>query len=133
MKLIDLREAIENSWSRETSYNPDKWTPDNPALGQCAITTLFLHRQSGGNVMRGNVLTPNNENIIHYWLRIGGIDIDFTWKQFPNGSKITKEETIDPRRIERDPTTMSRYSIFYTNVISYVKNNIITTYLNYLK
>jgi hypothetical protein len=83
--------------------------------------------------MRGNVLTPNNENIIHYWLRIGGIDIDFTWKQFPNGSKITKEETIDPRRIERDPTTMSRYSIFYTNVISYVKNNIITTYLNYLK
>ena len=40
--LAELEAAIRASWSRETSDDPDEWTEENPARGQCAVTSLLV-------------------------------------------------------------------------------------------
>ena len=37
-------DVLSKAWSRETSYNPETWSEDNPALGQCAVSCILLKR-----------------------------------------------------------------------------------------
>jgi hypothetical protein len=59
------------AWDKETSYWPDKWTSDNPALGQCAVTALVVHDHYGGSIKRCMVKFKNSageeEEVEHYY------------------------------------------------------------------
>jgi hypothetical protein len=35
---------LSKTWSKETSYSPNEWSEENPALGQCAISCILLKR-----------------------------------------------------------------------------------------
>ena len=50
--LKDLETALEKSWCRETCYpkTADLWTPENISLGQCAITSLIVQDNFGGDI-----------------------------------------------------------------------------------
>jgi hypothetical protein len=74
----DLVQAIALSWSRDTSNEPDRWTPDNPALGQCAVTALVVQDYLGGRLLRGLV-----GDVSHYWNQLPtGEELDLTQQQF---------------------------------------------------
>ena len=74
----ELAKAIAESWSRETSDDPQRWSCDNPARGQCAVTALIVQDFFGGDLLRRYInLTP------HYWnLLPNRFELDLTKNQF---------------------------------------------------
>ena len=54
-----------------------QWTPDNPAAGQCNVTSLLIHELFGGELLKTPL--PAGD---HFYNRIGGRRYDFTASQF---------------------------------------------------
>ncbi len=103
--MISWPELV-GAWCSATSADPEHWTEDNPALGQCAVTALIVQDRFGGILVRAE-----NEGVSHYWNRLaGGIEVDLTRSQF---------ETWNPgAELERDrdyvlsfPATLRRYEL----------------------
>lgn len=91
--LIQL--LIEKSWCKETSSSPDHWTPENPALGQCAVTALLFQDLNGGAILKTDVRGFGS----HYWNMMSypenvTVDYDLTRGQFPDEIKITEAMTV---------------------------------------
>jgi hypothetical protein len=86
LDLASLSVLFRKGWSAETSSDPSKWTPQNPAWGQCAVTSAIIQDLMGGEVVWGEVRLPNGRRISHYWNRIGDAEIDMTRGQFPPGT-----------------------------------------------
>ena len=70
-----LLAILEKCWSVETS---SKWTPDNPARGQCSVTALVLMDVFGGRLLKTRV-----GGEWHFYNEINGAVRDFTASQFP--------------------------------------------------
>lgn len=49
--LTGLEAAIRAAWGRETSDDPDEWSEENPARGQCAVTALLVRELLGGEIL----------------------------------------------------------------------------------
>jgi hypothetical protein len=91
--LRTLPVVLQECWSRETSYEPEKWTPENPTHGQCAITALVVQDLLGGDLLRAKV-----NGAEHYWNRLpDSSELDLTRDQF--GPALT---TTTPERVSRD-------------------------------
>ncbi len=77
--IDNLQRALRASRDQETCYpgSKDKRTPENPALGQCAVTALIVQDYFGGELV--NCLHTH-----HYRNRLpDGKEIDLTKQQFP--------------------------------------------------
>lgn len=70
----DVQRALRKAWSLSTA---SKWTADNPAAGQCNVTSLLIHELFGGDLLM--TLLPDGN---HFYNRIGGRRYDFTASQF---------------------------------------------------
>lgn len=83
---FDLFQAISKSWVRETSADPEGWTPDNPAWGQCAVTALTVQDFLGGELVRLDLTGHNDPKISamrsHYFNKIGQAEPDISSGQF---------------------------------------------------
>jgi len=83
-----LKDVLLQSWSRNTSYPKakGKWNQNNPALGQCAVTSLVVQDIFGGRIIY-------NKDFHHYWniLRDGTV-LDLTKDQFGDDLKIDRYE-----------------------------------------
>jgi len=80
--MEELRCALINSWCKETAHKNGqaKWKPNNPALGQCAVTALVVQDYFGGDI----VYCMHKS---HYWNRLpDGTEIDLTRSQFAEGT-----------------------------------------------
>jgi hypothetical protein len=66
--------VLRESWSLESS---GQWLADNPARGQCNVTTLLIHDLFGAEILK----TPLPEGD-HFYNRIDGERIDLTESQF---------------------------------------------------
>ena len=66
--LSALEEAIRSAWDRETSDDPDQWSAENPARGQCAVTALLVRALLGGDILIANVL--RNGKRVDAWNRL---------------------------------------------------------------
>jgi hypothetical protein len=74
----ELVKAIAESWRRETSDDPRRWSFDNPALGQCAVTALIVQDFFGGDLLCANINLTR-----HYWNRLPNrCELDLTKGQF---------------------------------------------------
>nr|WP_239454405.1 hypothetical protein [Bacillus suaedaesalsae] len=69
-----LKEALEHSWSLQSS---SKWTVDNPACGQCGVTSLVVHDYLGGDIAKTRV-----DGHWHFFNILNGSRHDFTGSQF---------------------------------------------------
>ena len=69
-----VRAALESAWSLETAK---QWSKENPANGQCNVTSAVIHDLFGGEILR----TPYPE-VWHYYNRIDGQRCDLTDSQF---------------------------------------------------
>ncbi|MCD6215824.1 MAG: hypothetical protein J7J92_01975 [Candidatus Aenigmarchaeota archaeon] len=114
--IEDLGKVLEDAWCKETSYDPENWTPENPAYGQCAVTTLVVQDYFGGEIVHADVIV-NGKSVSHYFNKINNEEIDFTRKQFPSDAIITKTRTGDYRcHILANPNTKKRYEILKERV-----------------
>lgn len=103
--------ALRLSWTRETSFPEDKdrWEESNPAIGQCAVTSLIVQDNLGGKIFK-------NDQLRHYWNETSsGKIVDLTREQFPDGTKITSDGEAAREEIlngdsAKDALTKERYN-----------------------
>ncbi|WP_049814965.1 hypothetical protein [Bradyrhizobium sp. WSM2793] len=69
-----VQSALFKAWSRSTA---SQWTADNPAAGQCNVTSLLVHELFGGDLLKTPL--PAGD---HFYNRIEGKRYDFTASQF---------------------------------------------------
>ena len=103
--VADVEQALRASWSMETSDDPDGWTPENPALGQCAVSALVIRALYGGDIVIATVLDRNGERTPdgHAWNVLpSGEQVDFSFDQFLDGEGLGPEIVTEPV-IDGDP------------------------------
>lgn len=124
MTLEELRELLKKSWSRETSFDPKNWSPENPAWAQCAPTALLGQYFLGGQILKGlvRIQKPGYRYIIestHLWNKLpDGRQIDLSAEQF-RGTFTTRvgESKIVPRSdLMRIKHVRQRYSLLKSAV-----------------
>lgn len=108
METLAFFHAIQEAWCRETSADPDIWTPNVPSIGQCAVTAMVVQDGLGGDLLRSTV-----RGISHYWNSIPGMgELDLTRAQFGDGSVPDAAPIIRDREyLEGSPETMERYAL----------------------
>lgn len=70
----DVQRVLRKAWSLSTA---SQWTVDNPAAGQCNVTSLLIHELFGGELLKTPL--PAGD---HFYNRIEGRRYDFTASQF---------------------------------------------------
>ncbi|MFH8561902.1 hypothetical protein [Streptomyces sp. NPDC017988] len=84
--LTDIERAVRRSWSADTSPPTlrSRWSPDNPARGQCGVTAMVLDDLLGGELIRGEVQVDGRFRDYHWWNRIGqDVEPDLTREHPP--------------------------------------------------
>jgi hypothetical protein len=87
-RIDELAARIAAAWCAETSACPERWSPENPSLGQCAATAAVIREELGGIVVWALAELPDGTVDGHYWNRFGSEDEDRTRGQFPPGTRI---------------------------------------------
>lgn len=112
LTLADLERAIQDSWGRDTSDDPDEWSEGNPARGQCAVTALLVRELLGGEILLANVLVDGERVDRHAWNRLpSGLSVDLTRCQFQDGAELE-----DPTPGEPLLTDRARYELLASRV-----------------
>lgn len=88
VEISELENALRKSWSKETSSDPNKWSEENIAWGQCAVTALVVQDYLQGEVVWAPARLPDGKEISHYFNLTRGNELDFTREQFPEGTTI---------------------------------------------
>ncbi|WP_155593903.1 YunG family protein [Lysinibacillus cavernae] len=106
----DLVKALRKSWSMQSS---SKWSMNNPAKGQCGVTTLVVQDILGGEIKK----TFLDEGW-HFYNVINGVRMDVTEEQF---SYIIEYQDIQSNRAEAfQDTNNAQYSYLKSQVDSYL-------------
>lgn len=115
MDIIKLFKLLRDSWDAGSSYSSEEWTGDNPARGQCAVSSLIVQDYFGGEIMRFEAAYTDGRTEKHYANIIEGTLIDTTRGQFPPHTKLEESQpdleqfkTIRERMLS-DPDTKRRY------------------------
>jgi hypothetical protein len=129
MNLTSLIEALRESWGEDTAQPSDAiWTPENPANGQCAVSSMLVQEYLGGDLMRGVVLPLawtqhlredefERHGIVHYWNRLaGGVWLDTTRSQFVDYVVYTLPVVRPQEYLYKFEDTVNRYNILKARV-----------------
>ncbi|WP_455771344.1 YunG family protein [Sutcliffiella horikoshii] len=108
----NLIDVLFESWSINTS---SKWSPENPAKGQCGVTSLIVQDFLGGEIVK--TLMPKGW---HFYNKINGIRYDYTSSQFDKGVHYSD---IPSNRAEAfQDTNLEQYLTLKKNMLSYQIN-----------
>lgn len=99
-RIYTLQRGLFHSWSIATST---VWTPDNPAKGQCGVTSLVINDVLGGEILK----TPMAEGW-HFYNRIFGKRYDFTSSQF--NDPVLYVDQLSSREEAFQDTNKNQYS-----------------------
>jgi hypothetical protein len=87
--LVQLEQAIRESWGPDTADPDDGWSAENPARGHCDITSLVVNDFLGGELMAADVYLDGERIMAHMWNRLlSGVEVDLTREQFRNGEVL---------------------------------------------
>lgn len=120
MNYYKFKKALAMSWAQDTAYHKDapNWTPENPALGQCAITALLYNEFFGGKIYSGT----SKNGIVHYWNKKNGIKIDLTKQQFKAPLKFNNITFWSRDELLKTGNVAERYNIFKQRVMENYKH-----------
>ena len=104
--LARVDDALARSWDRATCDPVDlgSWSADEPARGQCGVTALVVQDLLGGDLIMSEVLhADGTRQGVHYWNRLGELDVDLTRRQFTDGEQVGPGRVVtrpagEPRR-----------------------------------
>ena len=121
-RFLKLKKAIQKSWGVDTAYKDDipKWSTDNPAAGQCAVTALIIHDYFGGRIYSG----MSQDGVVHYWNKIYGFKIDITRSQFKETKKFTNITKWIADDLLQTGNVRERYAILKERIENYLQNQI---------
>ena len=114
MKIDELERILKISWSKDTCVSSlqEIWNKDNPALGQCAITSLIVNDFIGGKIMRCMCSSGS-----HYYNLINGNIVDLTLEQFGSEKPLYKDSSERTREyLLSNNDTRERYIMLLKNV-----------------
>lgn len=113
--LAGLEAAIRSSWGPDTSDDPQDWSDENPARGQCAVTAMVVRELLGGEILIAPVLPRAGIGHEHHaWNRLpSGLEVDLTREQFTDGEDLGPPEVREPRVAIRG---VDRYRLFAERV-----------------
>ena len=90
-----IRAALEKAWSLETAK---QWSAQNPANGQCNVTSAVIYDLFGGEVLRTRYPT-----VWHYYNRIKGKRYDLSDSQFVRpGARFAAPDEYQDELTDRD-------------------------------
>lgn len=122
--LIDsfatLQDALHSSWGPDTCDPVDlaDWHPGNPARGQCGVTALVVHDLLGGDLMMAEVsYADGTRQGVHYWNRIGVLEVDLTREQFSSDERVGVGRVL-PRPLDAPTRFPEEYQLLRTRVIA---------------
>ena len=114
LSLSDLERVIAQAWGRDTSDDPNEWSEDNPARGQCDVTALLVRELLGGDILIANVLRNGRRVERHAWNRLpSGLTLDLTRTQFRDGETFEQPVAQEPLAMRRTP---ERYELLAQRV-----------------
>lgn len=112
--LGELEGAIRSSWGSDTTEEPDVWSEDNPAWGNCAVTALVVRDYLGGEIVAAGVVRDGVRVDRHAWNRLpSGLMVDLSRDQFRGGEQF---EAPEPIETFLSPTTFERYEVLAARV-----------------
>lgn len=89
----NITSALEQAWVKKTSYCPDEWTTDNPARGQCVVSSLVIQNYFGGDIGRVEATFMDGRTEKHFFnILPNGEVLDTTKSQY--GNKVIFKESI---------------------------------------
>lgn len=120
LMVAALESVFAETWSRDTSSDEGRWSPNNPSHGHCAVAELVAQEVFGGDLLRYDLTgTRYAEMGSHYKLRLAdGTILDFTEDQFREGLPEWGEPVVRPRaqlldeKNPRNAGTIRRYAVF---------------------
>lgn len=71
---VELYQTLKTAWSLESSSS---WTSENPAKGQCSVTSLVVQ-----DIFGGSILKTKTHGGTHFYNLIDGVRWDLTVSQF---------------------------------------------------
>jgi len=106
--LDETEGAIRAAWGRDTSDDPEEWSEQNPARGQCAVTALLVRELFGGEILVANVLRDGRRVERHAWNRLpSGLALDLTREQFVHGELFGEAAPEEPLLTRRNPERLA--------------------------
>ena len=105
-----LLEKLQKAWCKETAHPAyqEKWSEDNPAIGQCAVTALIVQEKLGGDIMACKVGRSS-----HFVNVIDGAIVDLTLSQFGENAKYVDNsfQYRTAKSLLRNKDVRERYEI----------------------
>lgn len=109
MNYHKFKKVIAESWAQDTAYYKDAphWTPNNPSLGQCAITALLFNEFFGGTIHSG----ISDGGIMHFWNKKYGFRVDLTKQQFSGKIKFSNITQWNRKELLQTGDVAERYEL----------------------
>ena len=122
-----ITEALENSWSGETSYPGSGWSQANPARGQCVVSALVIQDYFGGDLRRYRVELEGGPEKHYVNVLDNGQVVSVSHSQYPENMDLV-EAPIDESRytsarqkVLSGKDTQDRYQILSLRVADYLE------------
>lgn len=106
----EIIDALFKAWSSQSS---SKWSKENPANGQCGVTSLVVHDLLGGKINK--TALPNGW---HFYNVVNGKRIDFTSSQF--SEEIVYMDVPSNREEAFQDTNEDQYRYLKERVVEYL-------------
>ena len=124
--LSDFTKALQESWSATTGYESDEnWSPENPARGQCVVSSLVVQDYFGGDIVRYAVTGDGVDETHYFNVLDDGTVLDTTRSQYKDKKVNMIEKPIDlaknnfssvRERCLADKETNYRYTLLHEKV-----------------
>ncbi len=99
-------DAIRDCWSVVTSGTPEQWSEENPAVGQCDVSSFVAWDYLGGDLVLAKVFIDGEQTEHHYWNRINGADHDLTGEQYRGNEEVREFSIVSDEYLRSNQSTM---------------------------
>ncbi|TXR53962.1 YunG family protein [Reinekea thalattae] len=107
--IDDVMRALRESWSLESTEEPENWQPSNPSRGQCGISSLIINDYFGGKLVLWKVFVGEEQIGFHYSNELpDGTQFDATGDQFWQSEEL-REPSVFDRPAKRPKNGAGRY------------------------
>ena len=118
--LDDVVKALQESWSFESTEEPENWTLANPSRGQCGISSLIINDYFGGKLVLWKVFIGEEQVGFHYSNELpDGAPFDSTGDQF-----WESEELREPSSFVRPDKPPKNGADRYLNLLKLVRSKL---------
>ncbi len=114
---VAVIEAIRQSWSTATSTEGD-FTVENPAKGQCVVSSFVAWRFLGGDLVPSQVFLSGKEVEHRCWNRVDGEDLDSTRELFRHGEGIVEVNVLPDAFLAEKMNTMKPIVLSRISILS---------------